>query len=261
MLALLFLGPPSIDGEQAASIARRFLRDAGHSQPYGLSHLGQDSGPENRGGWRVGLESGPNFATVTLDRKGTVTYMSFGQGRGKPKPQTRDQAIAIANAFGRKVAPTYQFQVGNVGNGPNEQTLVDLDVLVTRRSFFNINPHYGLRVQCRGGQIVWYQRVLDLPKPNATQARISASQALVSLRAYAQKATQDGIARLLKPDWPQKNLVEPELGFYKFQGEATARLVWRANVLSDRRHRLGSLRIYVDALTGKTIPPDDPAMG
>lgn len=261
MLALLLLVPPPIDGEQAMAIARRFLRDAGHSQPYALNHLDEDRNRANRGGWRIGLESGPQFATVVLNRQGVVTFMSFGHLQTRPRPQTRDQAMALTTALGRKVAPGFQFRTGLVGNGANEQTMVDLDALVAGRPLFNLNPHYGLRVQCRGGQIVWYERVLNLPKPNATRARIPAEQALGLLRAYALKSTQDGIARLLKPDWPERNRLEAELGFYKFKDQPTARLVWRGNVFSAPQRRLGALRLYVDALTGKAIPPDDPSMG
>lgn len=76
-------------------------------------------------------------------------------------------------------------------------------------------------------------------------------------RAYVRSNPKsDGSVRVLQPDWPQRMELRYKLGYFKFEGNPIARLVWEARLVSTENGPgldCGCLNKVVDAITGDLL--------
>ncbi len=131
-------------------------------------------------------------------------------------------------------------------------------------TFFNLNPTYAhsLWFEPESGAINHFSPSQPLPEVSDWKPKISAKQALAKITAWAAerakiKHRQDAI----DPTFGQPMA---ELGYWNITGEKTARLVWRGQrvyVTYGRILPMGAYTVFVDALTGELIVPNDPGMG
>lgn len=135
------------------------------------------------------------------------------------------------------------------------------------RPFFNLNPTYGYSIGYwpEKGMLLHFTTCPELPPVNAMSPRVSAAAAGKKLEAYGRShIADDGVAKSLYDSQFGSGRLQPQLGYYKFKDEDKARLVWQGMALQragKKEWEGGAMRMYVDAVTGEMIAPDDPGMG
>ena len=128
------------------------------------------------------------------------------------------------------------------------------------RIFFNLNPTYALTVQIdRDSEALeYFLPSAPLPEVNARTAVVTSGDAVAKISAWAREHEKS--RPTVQSPFSGPETVQPELGYYKRKGQPAARLVWRGQRvrnLGGRTIRVGAPEIFVDALTGDLIAPDD----
>ena len=139
----------------------------------------------------------------------------------------------------------------------------EFSVRINGHRFFNLNPTYGYRLSFdpRNSSLLQYFNA-ETPTPvNTATARVTEKQAETKLTQLC----RDLGTGLFDPKWPWPVRLRMELGYFKFQKEDSARLVWRGfemQTLPDgHEHESGGTSHFIDALTGEMIKSDDSGMG
>ena len=139
----------------------------------------------------------------------------------------------------------------------------EFSVRINGHRFFDINPTYGywLWFDWRNNSVLQYLNAEPPTPVNAASARVTEKSAETKLTQLC----RDLGTGLFDPKWPWPVRLRMELGYFKFQKEDSARLVWRGYVmqtLSDgHEHESGGTSHFIDALTGEMIKSDDGGMG
>jgi len=260
-----------LDGEAAVSEAKKLLARLGVREKTWLDSLDNHHYISKEKCWSVGLASERRFVNIVLDaRTGRVLYLQtlrpptdpafFRASNFPPTPQSTHRLRALLHILGYDRDVRLGSDVG-FSHGPYQATFYRT---VHERPFFNLNPTYGhwLWLEPKDGSLRYFLACPPLPPVNASQPTIDGKAAVAKIEAWAhEQARRKG--RSL-PQFPSDSDPEPQLGYWKLASEAKARLVWRAaryTRIQGLPYGLGSPRMFVDALSGQLVAPDDPLMG
>ncbi len=255
----------ALDGEAAVGQAQRALKELGVQEKLSLEALTDHSYLTTKPCWYVQWKSERGPITIVLDARTGKTL--FVQARpdpalnrlsnSPPTPASTRHAREMLHQLGYDQDVTLSARSG-FASGPTGgvfyRTLHGL-------TFFNMNPTYGHRLvfDPRTGAINYFLPSPPLPPVNGWSPEISGPIALEKIRLWAEQRAQ-----ALHKGLNTEGKRVAELGYWKFNGEEHARLVWRSasySVLNGAMYGGGAYRILVDALTGEVKESDDPAIG
>jgi hypothetical protein len=263
VIAATLAGHGRMDGEAAVEKSGKLLHEMGVTGPITLTKLlvPPTGAPDKN--WRLSFDTRFGEADVQLDSEtGKVARFRIlipAQEARYNKPPTSRETAFRARALrllGYPDGPNTGSNIGFPERGP-------VHVLVHGHPFFNLNPTYAasLAVDPESGLAFEFYGSPPAPPVNASTQLIAAAAALERLRRWGHAdALKKGLPKAVDPS----EGVVAELGYWKFKDEPTARLVWRASKYSTvegHRYGLGSLRMFVDALNGQMLKPDDAAWG
>jgi len=266
MVALLALASMAeLDGQAAAERAEAILHKIGVQDSLALSGLSKGDWASKEPSWVVSFSSAHGSGFVGINaRTGSVNRLQVQDSRSKAPKSNRPPTPADSQLTGR-ILRTLGYgkgldvnsDVGFSGGGP-------FHLLVHGLPFFNLNPNYGPTVSAYDAAaptIIFYAPP-PLPPINAWRPKVEGRIAAEKIRTWAHARAQ---ARHLPAVVdPSVGALTPELGYWKGAQDPVAHLVWRATKytrIEGRPYGLGALRMFVDALTGELIEPDDPAWG
>ncbi len=303
-LSLSMGGSPAlqeIDGEDAVQIVQKFAREVGIRGKLDLSSLSKIDGER----WRFGSGKYFAIGFSISDHRSLNSYVAptgeiqlfqvvsppptqvnsgvsrsvRGSRNAQPSAATWIRAnvnlkdsriIPMAKRFLMAAHPTgaYEFRPLPTGQSGSD-VMCYFDVTVNGHKFFNLNPTYGYRVDLNvdRGELTYFSRPSVTPSVVASEPKISSAKAASMLRHWAKTHYIHGmgVASMYGPqgNWRPSEVVE--LGYFKFEKERKARLVYQAHVwthfMNNPSTEAGIIRMYVDAVTGELIAPDDPGMG
>jgi len=256
----------AIDGETAVARAQRLMRSVGFLEKFTLHSLNEHHYISKEPCWSVGLTSKRGPMTVVLDaRTGRILLMQGGEdpaipyaSNRPPTPENTRRAWKLLHLLGYNDSVTLAARAGYT-NGPIGaifyRTLHGL-------TFFNLNPTYGHRLvmEPKTGAINYFQPSPPLPEVNGWNPEISGPVARKKISLWVERRLQEQH----RPKIDTGQTEKPELGYWKFRGETTARLVWQVAGyinMNGVRYGGGAYRIFVDAMTGDLIEPDDALIG
>jgi hypothetical protein len=269
-----------IDGEAAVQIVRQFAHTAGFGGNLQVTGLSQIDGER----WRIGKGMFENVEITLQDKR---VIRSFVSSKGvihlfqliqpgheslqsnDPLPKGKD-VVGMARRVLAAAHPTGNYTLRPFGQGLwGPFRSVFFDMTVAGHPFFNLNPTYAYNINLdgRSGQVNWFSRPPEIPRVTATEPKIPSNSALALLEHWARTHYIHGmgVTSMFAPTSPWHPTTTAELGYFKFQKEPKARLVWEAHVWTHIRNSPstegGLLRMYVDAVTGELISPDDPGIG
>ena len=267
-VCLLFAGSPNLDGEAAVEKAQWLLAKLGVSEPTRLESLQDHHYVTKNKCWAMGLSLPHGKVTVVLDaRTGQALFIqtepmpavSSANRISTPEQTRRANALLHTLGYDRdvKLGPFHAADA----HGP---TCALFYRTAHGLPFFNLNPTYGhqLWFDPGTGAINYLLPSPTLPEVNAWRPNISATAAVAKISAWAgdRVRRKHHDFRVAETQGP----LTPELGYWKFEKQTTARLVWRATPYVTNRGKvieMGAYRVFVDALTGEVVEPDDPLMG
>jgi len=281
LIACLGTSPKSqgIDGEDAVRIARQFAQKAGIRAKLALTHVSEVDGKP----WGFGPGKYKVVGFAYPDKRWAQAYVSL---KGEiylfqvvdPDPSNRLQSVnlhypnldAIAMRLLKAGHPTETCALRPWPTGQSGTSVMAyFDITVAGKKFFNLNPTYGYRVDFYPptAELTYFSRPGQIPAVVATVPKVPEAKAMAVLEHWARThyRTGRGYPTMFAPGSPWNPTVSPELGYYKFKSEPEARLVWEAHVWTHIKQapsmESGCLRMFVDAVTGELIEPDDPGMG
>lgn len=257
--------------DRAIELARKALAAAGESAELFLDGLGKGPGGVfgNEDVWKMGFRIRPDAGyNVQIDsRTGSLLLFTCTSNLQPTAPliSPGEATRMLALQLLRRLVPTEPVgaptMIVGVGAG------AEFPRLKNGHPFFNENPFFGYRITFHSdsGRLVGFERSPDLPPVNAANSRVTAGEALNKLETFgrAHVAPQGSPAKLNDPrsGWIR---LEPQLGYFKYRSEPKARLVWQGMRMAPsgklKEAQYGPLRVFVDALSGKLLVPDDPAI-
>ena len=259
-----------MDGEQAVASCRHLLWDAGIRETLTLQSLTDHSYITKAKCWQVSFTRPAGSISVVLDARSeralfiqTVPPHTANpnvqiNGNLPPTPVgTRRQRVLL-----RRLGYDKAVRMERDGGYTNSPTSACFYPTLHNLRFFNINPTYAHRLdtQAETGALTYFSASDPLPSVNAWQPRLSAGEASAKIMAVAlERMKRKG---QMLPSATEKPKME--LGYWKFQKEQQARLVWRLNHYIDMHglpYGMGPYTIFADALTGEILTPDDTLMG
>jgi len=270
MIALLCMasiaaGGIDLDGQAAVERAEKLLHNIGVKDSLTLTGLGNKDWSTKEPSWLVSFSMPHGGASVGLNaRSGRVNRLSVNhdrsvrpQGNSAPTVEETWFIHRILSALGYGKDIDFGSDVGFSGWGP-------FHALVHGRPFFNLNPTYGPTLSAYDPALpsITFYASPPLPPVNAWQPKIQGVVAVEKIRTWAHaRAKARGLSPAIDPSVGD---LTAELGYWKVANQPQARLVWRAtkySAIEGRRYGLGALRMFVDAVTGELLEPDDPAWG
>lgn len=269
-----------IDGEDAVNIATRFARSMGFHERLDIASLNQADSKQ----WRIGsgkleqvqlvLPDG-RFMQIFVSMKGEIELFQLIQAPGHTLQSNQTlppgtDVSAMARRLLKFAHPTGEYELRPFDKGawgPFRSAF--FDVTIEAHRFFNLNPTYAYNINFdgRNGQVNWFSRPPSIPPVAATKPVISSAKAVALLEHWARThyLRQRGNSSMFAPDSPWNPTTVAELGYYKFEHESKARLVYRGQVWTHIKGlpstESGWIRMYADAITGELIAPDDPGIG
>jgi hypothetical protein len=259
-----------LDGEAAVARSHRLLKDLGIHENFTLQSLSDRFYLAKEPCWDVWFRSKQGRIAVVLDaRTGRALFVQVVQAKedpaiqravsDPPTPVNTRRAWKMLHQLGYNDTVTLTPRSG-YANGPAGGIFYrTLHGLI----FFNWNPTYGHRlvIEPDTGAINYFLPSPPLPEVNAWKPAVSGHAALEKMSLWVKKRAEEKHRALVSVPRTEQTV---ELGYWKFHGEATARLVWQPVSYTKMRgapYGLGGYRILVDALTGDLIEPDDSLIG
>lgn len=256
-------GQRPIDGEIAMQRFEAFLRRGGITQKLEIESLSQTSTVPYYAKtklWQVGMRSGRDSFSCSIDELGRVRYYSARLASRSTtttlsRAQAEQKAWQMLDRLG-KHPPVYLEDAQQ--NGP--EIFAQFKISTSGKPLFNYNPLYGYILRFTpDGKLIYLIDEAETLRPNASQPKVSerAATALLSGQKEVAQAKEQGAKFVLATHatWGMKL----ELGYYKLPGEPTARLVYRGILTQTISGHTGEhLRVpaLVDAITGKLFTPD-----
>jgi hypothetical protein len=256
----------NLDGEQAVQRAREILSRLGRSEELTLQTL-DDRHPNSREKqWNLSFSTKRGAVFITLDaHSGQVKNIlcpfnpaMVALSNKPPTPAAARRAHFVLRTLGYDKDVRLDSDTGyrnGLGRATFYRTIHSL-------RFFNINPTYAHTVQFEpdSGSVYIFQPCPPLPSVNSWIPRVTAHTALAKIHEWARRRSKQKSRPLIVTPGE----LRADLGYWKFKNEAKARLVWRVvhvMQINGLPYGGGSYTIFVDALTGQFVEPDDPSIG
>ncbi len=268
VICLLGMSGPDLDGEDAIVQAHHQLQSLGFHEKLSLTALMLNAPTVQARRWSVGFRG--KSGSVMLEIDAATGRLLFLQGMpAATDPQwTNHPADAStakrANELIRLLGREKDARLDPIGSVQNGVYYAQFHKIVHGLTFFNINPTYAdvIMFEPQTGAISYFRASPALPKTIDWTPIVSRERAHARISYWV---TQRAIYKRKAPVFisPSQH-IETELGYWKFAKEAEARLVWRDSrvmVTNGKRIDAGAYTIFVDALTGSLVVPDDPSMG
>jgi hypothetical protein len=264
VVVLALLPNRELDGEAAVARARTILASIGYRQQLTLQSVSMVSDSTARRVWGMTLSGEHGKFMLTLDpATGKLLWLQTPfmpeaptYAANPPSPATRGLATSYLRVLGYDSNVQLDDDSGNRAIPYHAVFLLKLNGL----RFFNLNPTYAHRLALypASASVVYFRASPALPEIAAWKPAVSADTAMRLISAWAADRAKQHRRQFDAGD------VAPQLGYWKFRSEHSARLVWRAmhyTKIGGRSLQQGPIRVFVDAITGEVIEPDDPARG
>ncbi len=257
-----------IDGQAALEKAEELLTKTHVQGPFTLHSL--RSGPywEKQMVWSIEFTTSRGAIIVDLDASTALPLRIVAPSHPRddrepdqpPTPESLKRLADTVAALGYKGV----FDVGSDVGYKSVPAGARFYVRRLGHPFFNLNPSYAhsISINQKTGAVEWFGASPTLPPVNVWIPLVDGSVAVRKLQAWGHElALKRHTPAIFDPI--NKTYV-PEVGYWLFKNQSTARLVWRATeytTMHGNPYGLGALRMFVDAVTGELLTPDDPGWG
>jgi hypothetical protein len=248
---------PIRDGEDALAQARALMRAAGFTEGRTILALGKarDGGwnlrfePTDPSGWML-CNFGPDGRVVRFGE-----YPWRGSGGAGSAQDVEAAGWRYLTLLGvREPLEISDFHLGDIAS-------LSFKPLIHGRPMFNLNPFfgYGMKIDPGTGRLMYFVEGSRTPVGNSAWPLVDEAQAFEILDRFARSPEANRTAQLIHREWPSSGEYElrVELGYYKFNHEDTARLVWRGTTVRPALNSvIGRFNRLVDATTGDLMEPE-----
>ena len=261
-----------LDRDQALAYIEQLARDEGLPTVTGVGWF-KPGGNFNHSGtitgcWSFDLQlENKDHLEGELTPGGMVERFFLVDKAMPPTPYVREpmkspELVTAAWKLLKPMHPQGDVRLDDIEHGSLGFT-AEFSVRINGHRFFNLNPTYGYRLwfDWRSNSVLQYLNAEPPTPVNAASPRVTEQSAETKLMQLCRDLGRG----LFDPKSPWPVYLRMELGYFKFQKEASARLVWRGfavETLPDAHEQeCGATSHFVDALNGEMIKSDDGGMG